>query len=210
MKPLLKLLPLLALATQDLSYAAEKDNISLPFNEYKALELLAKWKVSTIELPLYIDTELKDIYGADNNQNRVRDDYEQTLLSTYQRPEYVVMGLLAAQKWDRLLDIYTHTLQVEEVNHAKGVFTESIAINRCYYHLQTVDSSLSSPVLAYFNTDERLNAKKEAEEKLLSVIGEQHNTLSFHSEPCSVFTLLLKTALSPKPDLGPIPVSVQQ
>ncbi|MCW8329278.1 hypothetical protein MD588_10720 [Photobacterium sp. SDRW27] len=196
MKPLLQVLALLAITTQTPTYAADKENISLPFNEYNALKLLAKWKVSTVELPQYIDTDTNGVYGADHNHNHIRDDYEQMLLSTYHRPEYVVMGLLAAKKWDRLLDIYTRSLLVEDVDLAKGVFAESIAINRCYYHLQAVDNSLTSPVLAYFNTDERLQAKKSAEDNLLSVIGDQHNTLSFSNQPCTVFSTFLKTALS--------------
>ncbi|WP_299013075.1 hypothetical protein [uncultured Photobacterium sp.] len=178
------------------SYSIESNAIGLPFNEYNALQLLAKWKVSTIELPTYISNVHSDIYGEDNNKNQLRDDYEKVLLSIYQRPEYVVMGLLAAKKWDRLLDIYSNSLIIEDTNQAKEILAESLAINRCYYHLQTIDNNLSSPVLAYFNTDQRINAKKEAELKLISLIGNQQESLSLNRQSCRVFNTMLKTALN--------------
>jgi len=59
--------------------------------------LLAKWRVSTIELPLFINTEYKNLYGEDINQNHIRDDYEKMLIAAYTSPEYVAMGLLAVK-----------------------------------------------------------------------------------------------------------------
>lgn len=204
MRSLLQLVPLLVLVAPISADSCAKENTELPFNEYNALKLLAKWKVSTIELPVYIDQELKDIYGADNNQNQVRDDYEKMLLSTYQRPEYVVMGLLAAKEWDRLLDIYNNTVKIEDTNQAKALIGGNNAIRECYFQLQKIDNTLISPVQAFFNSDERLNAKKQAEGNLLSMLEKQHKTPTFHNKPCSVFTHLLKTALPPESYQDPV------
>lgn len=201
MKPLLQLVPLLfiIIPVPPASSATQTpaDIIELPFNEYNALKLLAKWKVSTIELPLYIDNELDDIHGADNNQNMVRDDYEKVLLSSYQRPEYVVMGLLAAQEWGHLLDVYTNNLEFKDISQAKAFLDENADIKMCYAKLQKIDNMLLSPIDAYFNTGTRQSAKLAAEEKLLSVIGRQHKTASANTKPCSVFTRLINNALAP-------------
>ncbi|PSW00134.1 hypothetical protein [Photobacterium lipolyticum] len=177
-----------------------KQDISLPFNEYYALALLAKWRVSSIELPqhtdFFNDIDGNDIYGADLNNNQIRDDYEKMLLSSYERPEYVVMGILATKKWNILFDVYTNNVQIHTLQQAKTIFIDNIAINRCYYDLQQIDRHLASPILAYFNTDDRLNAKRLAEEQLLAAIGENHHTLVFHNQPCEIFSELLKVALN--------------
>ncbi|MGF1759493.1 hypothetical protein L4D76_16420 [Photobacterium sagamiensis] len=180
-----------------------KQDISLPFNEYYALALLAKWRVSSAELPQHTDffngIDGNGIYGADLNNNQIRDDYEKMLLSSYERPEYVVMGILATKKWDILFDVYTKNVQINTLKQAKTIFIENMAINRCYYDLQQIDRQLTSPILAYFNTDERLNAKRLAEEQLLAVIGENHHTLVFHKQPCKIFSNLIKVALNSEP-----------
>ena len=177
-----------------------KQDISLPFNEYHALALLAKWRVSSAELPQHTDffngIDGNDIYGADLNNNQIRDDYEKMLLSSYERPEYVVMGILATNKWNILFDVYTKKVQISTLKQAKTIFIENMAINRCYYDLQQIDPHLTSPVLAYFNTDERLTAKRLAEEQLLAVIGKNHPILVMRSQPCEIFSDLLKVALN--------------
>lgn len=198
MKALLLLLPLLTTTSDTGHYPTDNKEVNLPFNQFNALELLAEWKVSTIELPLYFDTESSNLYGEDINQNQVRDDYEKALLETYRSPEYVAMGLLAAKKWERLLDIYSNRLIVDDVSQAKKIFVDIVAINRCYDNLQSIDSTVTSPVLNYFNTDERGIAKKKAEEKLRTIIGGQQITLTVHDQPCTMLSTWLNWALSPK------------
>lgn len=209
MKGLLALLfiftisPLLAMESQNTVTQRSEDqkqDISLPFNEYYALALLAKWRVSSTELPqhtdFFNDIDVGDLYGTDLNNNQIRDDYEKMLLSSYERPEYVVMGILATRKWDILFDVYTNDVQTHTLKQAKTIFIENMAINHCYYDLQQIDRHLASPILAYFNTDDRLNAKKFAEERLLAAIGENHHALVFYNQPCEIFSDLLKVALN--------------
>ena len=118
------------------------------------------------------------------------------LLSSYERPEYVVMGILATKKWDILFDVYTKNAQINTLKQAKTIFIENMAIKRCYYDLQQIDREITSPILAFFNTDERLNAKRLAEEQLLAAIGKNHPTFALQSQPCEIFSDLLKVALN--------------
>ncbi|KXI24307.1 hypothetical protein [Photobacterium sanguinicancri] len=176
------------------SHAGSLDSehhIDLPFNQYSALNLLAKWQVSSTELPAYVETNNDNLFGTDNNENSVRDDYEKALLNAYQKPEYVVMGLLSTYVWQRLLQLNVNTNIVTTNKEAIALLVNSMSINHCYYLLQQVDQDLMSPVLVYFNTQQRLDAKKQAEHKLLTLIGNQQNKIEFPSEPCSVFANLI-------------------
>ncbi|ELR65614.1 hypothetical protein C942_00697 [Photobacterium marinum] len=177
------------------SYSIEINDILLPFNEYSALRLLAKSKVSTIQLPALFNSDINDIYGEDKNNNQFRDDYEAMLLSNYQHPEYVAMGLLSAKHWKLLLDIHNNNLTITDKKHAKAILELSLEINHCYYHLQRIDKDLHSPLLSYFNTEQRLTAKKDAEQKLFSLIGKQQESRSHERLPCEVFSTMLSAEL---------------
>ncbi|OAN11485.1 hypothetical protein A3K86_21360 [Photobacterium jeanii] len=166
-------------------------HIDLPFNQYSALKLLAKWQVSSTELPAYTEINSELLFGSDYNNNNVRDDYEKALLAAYKQPEYVVMGLLATSIWQRLLQLYNSPEQKLSEKEAIELLVNSMSINHCYYLLQQVDQDLMSPILIYFNTQQRLTAKKEAEHQLLSIIGNQQNKITFPNQPCTIFANLI-------------------
>lgn len=130
----------------------------------------------------------------DINHNNIRDDYERLLLSQYQRPEYVAMGILAAAHWDRLLATLNQKDRILSIT-ALSLITNNIAINQCYYSLQQVDNTLISPILNYFNTDQQLVIKDKAEEKLLAIIATSPFTITFEPQPCQRFTLLAESML---------------
>lgn len=177
-------------------------NVELPLNEYHALEILALRKVSSSQVPLPydmpqntqsllpIDTDIV----IDINHNKIRDDYERLLLTQYQRPEYVAMGVLAAAHWDRLVATHTQNDRVPSIT-ALTLITNNIAINQCYYSLQQIDNTLISPILNYFNTEQRLAIKDQAEEKLLAIIALSPFTIIFDPQPCQRFTLLAESML---------------
>ncbi|MGF1690715.1 hypothetical protein [Photobacterium kagoshimensis] len=166
-------------------------HIDLPFNQYSALSLLAKWQVSSAELPAFIEMNNDSLFGADGNENMVRDDYEKALLNAYQKPEYVVMGLLSTHVWQRLLQLNVNEDTITTNKEAISLLVNSMSINHCYYLLQQVDQNLMSPLLVYFNTQQRLDAKKYAEHQLLAIIGNQQHKIEFPAEPCSVFANLI-------------------
>lgn len=166
-------------------------HIDLPFNQYSALTLLAKWQVSSTELPAFIEMSNDSLFGTDENENSVRDDYEKALLNAYQKPEYVVMGLLSTHVWQRLLQLNVDVNTIKTNKEAISLLVNSMSINHCYYLLQQVDQNLMSPLLVYFNTQQRLDAKKNAEHQLLTIIGNQQHKIEFPTEPCSVFANLI-------------------
>ncbi|MEC6898604.1 hypothetical protein [Photobacterium piscicola] len=169
--------------------------VELPLNEYHALEILALKKVSSSQVPrAYEILSTNDKVMNDINHNNIRDDYERLLLSQYQRPEYVAMGILAAAHWDRLLATLNQKDRILSIT-ALSLITNNIAINQCYYSLQQVDNTLISPILNYFNTDQQLVIKDKAEEKLLAIIATSPFTITFEPQPCQRFTLLAESML---------------
>ncbi len=178
------------------------NHIQLPLNEYSALSILAKWHVSSSELPFeqieMITTQSlsKDLWGNDVNRNLIRDDYEKILLSSYQRPEYVVMGLLASKRWDRILELIND--QTISTAESLKLMKDMIAINRCYFQLQQIDQHLRSPILDYFNTPERLQVKEQAEIKLLKNIGNRQHHLVNHNNPCDFFGAMAEKIMKEK------------
>ncbi|WP_235865833.1 hypothetical protein [Photobacterium piscicola] len=169
--------------------------VELPLNEYHALEILALKKVSSSQVPRpYEILSTNDKVMNDINHNNIRDDYERLLLSQYQRPEYVAMGILAAAHWDRLLATLNQKDRILSIT-ALSLITNNIAINQCYYSLQQVDNTLISPILNYFNTDQQLVIKDKAEEKLLAIIATSPFTITFEPQPCQRFTLLAESML---------------
>lgn len=169
--------------------------VELPLNEYHALEILALKKVSSSQVPRpYEILSTNDKVMNDINHNNIRDDYERLLLSQYQRPEYVAMGILAAAHWDRLLATLNQKDRILSIT-ALSLITNNIAINQCYYSLQQVDNTLISPILNYFNTDQQLIIKDKAEEKLLAIIATSPFTITFEPQPCQKFMLLAESIL---------------
>ena len=75
------------------------------------------------------------------------------------------------------------------------LITNNIAINQCYYSLQQIDKTLISPILNYFNTEQRITIKLQAEEKLLDIIASSSFTVVFDPQPCQRFTLLAESML---------------
>ncbi|MEC6797195.1 hypothetical protein VXS03_09035 [Photobacterium sp. S4TG1] len=169
--------------------------VELPLNEYHSLEILALKNVSSSQVPRPYDIlSTNDNMLADINHNNIRDDYERLLLKQYQRPEYVAMGILAAAHWDRLIATHKQTDRILSIT-AVTLIANNIAINQCYYSLQQIDSSLISPILNYFNTEQRLALKDQAEEKLLAIIAASPFTITFEPQPCQKFTLLAESML---------------
>ncbi|WP_297483272.1 hypothetical protein [uncultured Photobacterium sp.] len=169
--------------------------VKLPLNEYHALEILALKKVSSGQVPRPYDlSSANDDIGVDINHNNIRDDYERLLLNQYQRPEYVAMGILAAAHWDRLIATYSQKDRIHLIT-AITLITNNIAINQCYYSLQQIDNTLISPILNYFNTEQHLEIKNQAEEKLLAIIATSPFTITFEPQPCQKFTLLAESML---------------
>ena len=179
-----------------------KHTVELPLNEYYALEILALKKVSSSQVPrpYYVTVSTKMPLSTNNdvvidiNNNNVRDDYERLLLTQYQRPEYVAMGILAAAHWDRLAATITQDDRIPSIT-AMTLITNNIAINQCYYSLQQIDKTLISPILNYFNTEQRITIKLQAEEKLLDIIASSSFTVVFDPQPCQRFTLLAESML---------------
>ena len=176
--------------------------VELPLNEYHALAILALKEVSTGQVPRpynapsYSPTtsSANNVQLIDINNNNVRDDYERLLLTQYKRPEYVAMGILAAAHWDRLAATHTQEDRIPSIT-AITLLTNNIAINQCYYSLQQIDNTLVSPILHYFNTEQRIAIKQQAEEKLLSIIANSPFSITFVPQPCQRFTLLAESML---------------
>ena len=192
MKPIIKLTP----------HPITQHTVELPLNEYHSLKILALKKVSSSQVPrpydmpqntqssLPIDTDTV----IDINHNNIRDDYERLLLTQYQRPEYVAMGVLAAAHWDRLIVTHNQKERILLIT-AITLITNNIAINQCYYSLQQIDNTLVSPILNYFNTERRITIKDQAEEKLLNIIATSPFNITFEPQPCQRFTLLAESML---------------
>lgn len=172
-------------------------NVELPLNQYRALEILAEKNVSSHQVPrpytLPNSVNHNRPFGLDLNQNGIRDDYERMLLTSYQRSEYVAMGILAAERWDKLLRLLHSQNQIKTRFQALQLFNDTIAINQCYYSLQKTDKSLISPVLSYFNNDKLLHAKYQAELLLLDIIGNDQSNFTFLQQPCKRFADFAKS-----------------
>lgn len=172
-------------------------NVDLPLNQFRSLEILAEKNVSSHQVPRpYIMPDTADhaeLFGSDINANGIRDDYERMLLKSYQRSEYVAMGILAAERWDKLLRLLHSQEEIKTSFQALELFNDNIAINQCYYSLQKVDKSLISPVLNYFNNDQLLDAKYQAELLLLDIIGNNQANFTFHQKPCERFADFAKS-----------------
>lgn len=166
-------------------------NVDLPLNEYQAWQILALKQVSSRQVPAPYtprNEEIDGILGMDLNHNQLRDDYERHLLSAYQRAEYVAMGVLAAEKWHTLLQLVDEKASSLSAEQAQVMFNDHIAISQCYYSLQQIDNRLVSPILHYFNTPERLEAKYKAELLLVDIIGDNNRDIGFYIEPCQRFS----------------------
>ncbi|PQJ62479.1 hypothetical protein [Photobacterium angustum] len=172
-------------------------NVDLPLNQFRALEILAEKNVSSHQVPrpyaMPNTANHNELFGLDLNQNGIRDDYERMLLTSYQRSEYVAMGILAAERWDTLLRLLHSQDQIKTRFQALELFNDNIAINQCYYSLQKKDKSLISPVLSYFNNDKLLEAKYQAELLLLDIIGDDQTNFTFHQQPCKRFADFAKS-----------------
>lgn len=176
--------------------------VELPLNEYHALAILALKKVSSSQVPRPYNAPLHSFTALptnndqliDINNNNVRDDYERLLLTQYKRPEYVAMGVLAAAHWDRLAATHTQKDRIPLIT-AVTLITNNIAINQCYYSLQQIDNTLVSPILHYFNTEQRIVIKQQSEEKLLRIIALSPFSITFDPQPCQRFTLLAESML---------------
>ncbi|EAR53285.1 hypothetical protein SKA34_04685 [Photobacterium sp. SKA34] len=166
-------------------------NVALPLNQFRALEILAEKNVSSHQVPrpytMPLTANHTEVFDSDLNDNGIRDDYERMLLKSYQRSEYVAMGILAAERWDKLLQLLHSQEQIKTSLQALELFNDNIAINQCYYSLQKIDKSLISPVLNYFNNEQLLDAKYQAELLLLDIIGNNQANLTFHQQPCKRF-----------------------
>ena len=177
-------------------------NIDLPLNQFKSLEILATKNVSSSQVPRPYqqdDTSVNgSLFGVDLNNNGIRDDYERMLLKSYQRSEYVAMGILAAERWDKLLRLLQSQDTVKTQYQALELFNDNIAINQCYYSLQQIDKTLVSPVLSYFNNEQLLEAKYQAELLLLDIIGNKQTSFTFHQEPCERFAEFAKKSKTTK------------
>ena len=176
--------------------------VELPLNEYYALQILAFKEVSSSQVPRPYNTPLNTDQllpvnhdsVVDLNHNDIRDDYERLLLAQYQRPEYVAMGILAAAHWNRLTTVVAQDNRISLIT-AMTLIANNIAINQCYYSLQQIDDTLMSPILSYFNTEQRITLKHQAEEKLLAIIATSPFTVIFEPQPCQRFTLLAESML---------------
>lgn len=173
-------------------------NVDLPLNQFRALEILAAKNVSSHQVPrpYQMPNSIKrnELFGSDLNENGIRDDYERMLLKSYKRSEYVAMGILAAERWDKLLRLLHSQDNIKTRFQALQLFNDNIAINQCYYSLQKVDKNLISPILSYFNNDQLLDAKYQAELLLLDIIGNNQASFTFHQQPCERFADFAKSA----------------
>ncbi|SKA15404.1 hypothetical protein CZ814_01319 [Photobacterium toruni] len=175
-------------------------NVELPLNEYTALEVLILKKVSSSQVPRPYDIPSTALLATNNNEvtdinhNNIRDDYERLLLIQYQRPEYIAMAILAAAHWDRLIATYSQSERITSIT-ALALMTNNIAINQCYYSLQQIDNTLTSPILNYFDTEQKLTIKNKAEAKLLAIIASSPFSITFDVQPCQRFTLLAEAML---------------
>ncbi|PSW67331.1 hypothetical protein C0W88_03945 [Photobacterium leiognathi subsp. mandapamensis] len=176
-------------------------NVDLPLNQFKSLEILAAKNVSSGQVPRpyqFTGNNQASLFGVDLNNNGIRDDYERMLLKSYQRSEYVAMGILAAERWDKLLRLLQSQESIKTPYQALELFNDTIAINQCYYSLQQIDKTLISPVLSYFNNDQLLEAKYKAELLLLDIIGSKQTSFTFHQEPCERFAEFAKKTKTTK------------
>ncbi|WP_305462085.1 hypothetical protein [Photobacterium leiognathi] len=176
-------------------------NVDLPLNQFKSLEILSAKNVSSGQVPRpyqFTGNNQASLFGVDLNNNGIRDDYERMLLKSYQRSEYVAMGVLAAERWDKLLRLLQSQESIKTPYQALELFNDTIAINQCYYSLQQIDKTLISPVLSYFNNDQLLEAKYQAELLLLDIIGSKQTSFTFHQEPCERFAEFAKKAKTTK------------
>ncbi|WP_305832290.1 hypothetical protein [Photobacterium leiognathi] len=176
-------------------------NVDLPLNQFKSLEILAAKNVSSGQVPRpyqFTGNNQASLFGVDLNNNGIRDDYECMLLKSYQRSEYVAMGILAAERWDKLLRLLQSQESIKTPYQALELFNDTIAINQCYYSLQQIDKTLISPVLSYFNNDQLLEAKYKAELLLLDIIGSKQTSFTFHQEPCERFAEFAKKTKTTK------------
>jgi hypothetical protein len=153
---------------------------SLPLNQWESLQVLADQNVSTIELPKKrLDGD--PLFGADLNNNGVRDDYERYLLSHYQDSEWVAMGLLAANLWQQSLQMNTSK------KDRKKLLQDSLLLEDCFYRLQQ-ETQLTSPMLAYFNTPLRRAEKRK--NRLMWLKSVKPTDLRLSSQSCGVFQSL--------------------
>ncbi|KLV10325.1 hypothetical protein C9I92_09755 [Photobacterium ganghwense] len=167
----------------------------LPINQFNALQVLSHFNVSTIELPVYIERNEANLYGQDANHNSLRDDFEQYILEHYQQPEHVAMAILAAQTWKRLLEV-TASQQSGSFTRLK-LISEIQAIKQCFRQLETHQPEFHSASFAYFNTPQRADARKQAEQHLSSWRQQyrQVKLIEDSQPPCQVFKRLMQQFL---------------
>lgn len=168
----------------------------LPINQYSAFQVLANFQISSSQLPKGIEEDPITFAGTDLNNNYVRDDFEQALLESYQQPEYVAMGILAAQQWQEMVDIVTDDDWYASEREAHLMLNTDKAITRCYKSLLKQHPELFMPSDAYFNTSLRTAAKHAAERKLIDTINKKphkHMDGLTGKPACEVFKILMDT-----------------
>ncbi|MGF1683128.1 hypothetical protein [Photobacterium minamisatsumaniensis] len=176
------------------------DNTKLPLNQYSALNVLAKFSVSTIQLPVGSSENANTLKGDDLNQNTIRDDFERALLCRYTRPEFVAMGVLAAIKWSQLLNLDSNKAAQLESYEIHEILNSNTAISQCYQQLSNIEPSLPASIGIYFNNQQRHRAKKYALQTLIQLSGTPKIT-SQYAQPCDVFNVLVEEVLNQKQPL---------
>ncbi|MGF1702638.1 hypothetical protein L4D09_20285 [Photobacterium makurazakiensis] len=176
-------------------HSQAEDNTKLPLNQYSALNVLAKFSVSSIELPIGSSENANTLKGDDLNQNTIRDDFERALLCRYTQPEFVAMGVLAAIKWSQLLNLDSNNVEQLQSNEIHEILNSNIAISQCYEQLSDIEPSLPASIGSYFNNQQRQQAKKNALKTLSSQLSGSPQITSQYTQPCDVFNVLAEEAL---------------
>ncbi|GHA41024.1 hypothetical protein ACFFLZ_01500 [Photobacterium aphoticum] len=165
----------------------------LPINQFHALQVLATLKISSSQLPIGIDHNHRSLLGEDANENDIRDDFEASLLESYQQPEYVAMGALAAYHWQTLLKVVDKGDWKPSERDAHLMMNTQKAIDKCYASLEKQHPDMFKPSSVYFNTPQRLAAQISAKKILrfsIDTTPHEHIISVNYDKPCDVFMFL--------------------
>ncbi|PSW20338.1 hypothetical protein C9I98_09825 [Photobacterium sanctipauli] len=174
------------------SHLHAEDSLNIPINQYTALNILAKFKISTAELPNGTGDNQDGLIGDDLNKNTIRDDFERALLSTYQQPEFVAMGVLASIKWSQLFILDLSSTVDQNHSELLALTMDNLAIDACYEQLVKAIPMLQNPKTSFFNTPVRQQAKQQIEQQIRKRVPVQSFQETHYKHPCDVFKVLIE------------------
>ncbi|MGY0617122.1 hypothetical protein [Vibrio sp. FJH11] len=131
-------------------------------------------------------TPIAPVLGNDEDNNGIRDDYEEAVATMYlpSQQRYTQVAIAASFVWKMQTEVALDDTITMTPEAAAIAFNEELALDQCFLQLKAEDPDFEYPHLAYYNTVERAHRSRVGHERIGKMIGERTDLIIIPTEPC--------------------------